>query len=463
MPVDKFFNRRRETEFFERLLENECFDMLIAIIAPFKFGKTSLLIKLLSSIRSPKAIPILMRLNLIEKPIAYLLNELGMKFHQLEHKLREIYIDILKGKIEPVNFFYVLNKFLEKHDKWLILFLDEFQCIGEMLIKEGFLRLKEKNQAFEFLKGITEEFRLGLVVSGSIIGKLHEALKPWRGRFTIFHLTRFPREDSIKMLSTLFALSDFKIDDEKIEYIAYSVNDHPYYMQLFGYHLVNLRRCDEEAIETVRKIVEATMVSYYDSHLIELISMKSNALEVLKKIAQGATTLSLKKDELKTAMILEQTGIIYRENTKLFYYDENFKNYVLRVQWAEERFLPSYTSEYLVARHLAYKEGFREVLVAYKSWGPFDIIIPKKINKFWGIGIQVRETSKDALELTSGEINKLLAAARERNLVPFFAVLFKHINELRFYEISKNLTQTTLSQGYKELRKRLKQLRKNFM
>ena len=34
-----------------------------------------------------------------------------------------------------------------------------------------------------FFRGLTEEFRIGLVVSGSYIGELLDAISVWNGRF----------------------------------------------------------------------------------------------------------------------------------------------------------------------------------------------------------------------------------------------------------------------------------------
>ncbi len=71
----------------------------------------------------------------------------------------------------------------------------------------------------------------------------------------------------------------------------------------------------------------------------------------------------------------------------------------------EEKILPEYSSEYLIAKDLAYKQGFKDVLVSSKSWGPFDIVVYSKANKHVGFGVQVKTTGKDYIILKKEETN----------------------------------------------------------
>ena len=59
VPPDLFFDRHEILNYFKRLLELEKYRMLIALLAPFKFGKSSALIKLKSIAEgNPNLIPI---------------------------------------------------------------------------------------------------------------------------------------------------------------------------------------------------------------------------------------------------------------------------------------------------------------------------------------------------------------------------------------------------------------------
>jgi len=84
--------------------------------------------------------------------------------------------------------------------KYLILMFDEFQELPHLAMSEGFFQNLEESYTFEFFRGLTEEFRINLVIVGSLIGPIMDAIDVWHGRFKIFRLREFPREDSILML-----------------------------------------------------------------------------------------------------------------------------------------------------------------------------------------------------------------------------------------------------------------------
>ena len=68
----------------------------------------------------------------------------------------------------------------------------------------------------------------------------------------------------------------------------------------------------------------------------------------------------------------------------LVYYDKNFEKYIMPVsRRPQEKLLPTYVPEYIVARKLTHEENFKQIAVSYMSWGAFDILIPQKINGYW--------------------------------------------------------------------------------
>jgi len=446
-PVDPkfFFNRKEEVELFKNLLEVESYDVLISIIAPFRFGKTSLLKKYLSiASKFDKLINIYIPAKTKDDPIEI-----------IRERFLEMIPEAKRVKVENRNnlaaFFKQLNKVLENRDMWAILYIDEFQEIPNILKAYGYMTSWSTEEIFEMFRGITEEFRFGLVVTGSYIGELLDAIAVWNGRFTELKLGAFPREDSIRMLSTLFELSGVKVTDDIIEYIASSVCDHPFYMQLFGHHLVRLRRVNEETIEKVRKIVLYDALKLYRKKLKEIRKLGDESIKILLRIAQGELDIeSLSLDDWELIWNLERLGVLYVRDSEVELTDKMFGRFVINVASGrrEERILPQYVPEYLVVRDLAYKQNIKEILLSYMSWGPFDIIIHKKITHTAGIGIQVKATSKDEVILSQKEISQMISESMSRELIPILATVFLHRGHaIRYFKIEKSKTRYHFNEG----------------
>mgnify|MGYP003877445845 CR=1 FL=1 len=289
-------------------------------------------------------------------------------------------------------------------------------------MSEGFFQNLEESYTFEFFRGLTEEFRINLVIAGSLIGPIMDAIDIWHGRFKIFRLREFPREDSILMLRKLFELSNFKVLDDMLEYIAMAMNDHPFHMQLFGYNLVNMRRADDETIEKVRKEVQKELVDYYQAKLMETRQIDERAVDLIFRALRGLDINMLNNDEFQVALKLERAGVFYREDTSYTIYDKNFGRYLeaIRTKRPREKYIPEFSSEYIVAKNLAYKEDFKSVLVSLMSWGNFDIVILEKISNYSGIGIQVKRTYGE-FSLTKEMIEALKSEATRFNLIPLVA------------------------------------------
>ncbi len=131
VPPELFFDRKDVVAFFRNLLELEKYRMLIAILGPFKFGKTSILFKLRSiAMGYNKVIPLLLRLNIVSKPLAFIVNELAASIKGLDAR------GILRYE-EPYYMFERINMVLEREDKWLLLLIDEFQDLPEAIKSEG--------------------------------------------------------------------------------------------------------------------------------------------------------------------------------------------------------------------------------------------------------------------------------------------------------------------------------------
>ncbi len=422
VPPELFFDRVEIIQYFNKCLRLQKYRVLIAVVAPFKFGKLSILLKLFDiATKSKYVVPILLRLNIIMDPIHTILRELSRR---LNFDFVEMLEDVREGRLGLHDVFSVINEQLEKKNLYVILFIDEFQELADLVKSEGFLTNYLDRYVFEFFRGIVEAFRFGLVVSGSIIGPLLDALDVWHGRFIIFRPREFPRSNSVEMLLTLFRLSGLEVSRDLAEYIAMATNDHPYHMQLFGHYLVSIGKIDEESIEKARRHIIEVLYNYYESKIMEVQRLDPRAMDILKRVVEGLDIFSLTNDELDVAIKLERRGFIFRLNGKYEFYDAMFKRFFVNMISGRprEKYIPEYTSEYLVAKELAYKEGFRNVFASLMSWGPFDILILQKIGDKMGVGIQVKRVYGD-YSPSEKILHELLEKAGAISVIPVIAVI----------------------------------------
>jgi len=429
-----FFDRSEILEFFTRAMELESFDVLIALIAPFKFGKTSALLKLHGIAKKyDRVIPILLRLNLVSMPMHVMIRGLS---RALNVDFTKYMRDVKKGRMDMYEVFQRINDELERRDLWVILFIDEFQDLARLVKAEGFFERLDDKFVFNFIRGVVEEFRFGLVVAGSLIGELMDAIKVWRGRFVEFKPREFPREDSIRMLVELSRLSGMQISEDLAEYIAVIMNDHPFHMQLFGYYLVDEGKTDEETIEKVRRKVRDFLVGYYDAKMLEVMRMSPRAMEILERATSGLRTSELSRDDIETVVELERAGYLVKMNDIYEFYDPMFKRYFIHYISGRprEKYLPEYTSEYLVARKLAYEEGFKSVFISLMSWGPFDILLLRPIGKYRGVGIQVKRAYGE-FKINPRIEEDLKSASIKLNVIRIIAVVKMPERKIEYYSI----------------------------
>lgn len=448
VPPNLFFDRREEVEFLKRQLEMESYGLLVSIIAPFRFGKTSLLRKYISILEKYETvIPVYFPSKLRDDP-------LGLIKIKLSEKIPEANNILVDDRNNIAKFFRRVNKLLEKHNLWVILVIDEFQNIPRVFRVHGYVSKWSDEDIFDFFRGVTEEYQFGLIVSGSYIGRLLNAISIWNGRFIEMRLGSFPRGDSIVMLRTLFEKSGLKVDDEIAEYIAMSAGDHPYYMQLFGYKLVDLGKINEETLEIAREFVMNNILGIFRKKYREIKKHGKKYIDVLTRISRGATSISYySEDEWEILWDLEKIGVVYDYKTRVEIPDKLFERFIINVasNRRTEGILPEYTTEYIVAKDLAYREGFKEILISYRSWGPFDIVIMRKLGQHKGIGIQVKSTTSDNVKIYKTELERIIKGSRELELMPIIAVLFTTKNELKYFIADENKTIYHVNEGARRL------------
>ena len=131
VPPKFFFDRKEELWTFKRELELEKYKVLISIIAPFRFGKTSLLYAYMDIAKKfERIINIYLPLKTVDNPLSVIIKSLSEKLPEIKN---------ISCKEGLYFFFKNVNAILEKKDLWVILYIDEFQLLPDRIRKEGFL------------------------------------------------------------------------------------------------------------------------------------------------------------------------------------------------------------------------------------------------------------------------------------------------------------------------------------
>ena len=467
VPKEKFFDREEELNRFKRELEVKNYTLLLAIIAPFKFGKTSLMMRFYEMAReNPDVLCIYINfLELEADPLEEMIKLVKQACSKVATKEElKIFDEVLKKK-RLGDLLRAVNELCEKKNKWFIFFMDEFQELARKLKKFGYYPQLDFEDIYKFIRGIHEKptSRFGLVVAGSVINDLKRAISVWNGRFFEMWLGPFPREKSIEMLMKLFDMSGMKVSKDIANYIASSVYDHPYYMQLFGHTLALKQSIDEKTLEEARKEVEKFLRSLFDDKITALEEENPMFIDALISLLSSKVRKFNLIDRRYKPLIIKliRRGILRVEDFEVQFYDKMFERY-LGVRFGGLRtgvFIPRYTSEYLVMRKLVFFEGFRYVAAYYASWGPFDIRIDQKIGNFLGIGLQVRETSKDSILISRDDFERMRSFAKDFKLIPVVAVVYVHRERaIKYYLINKE-RKLAYESGLNSLRDLLKNVK----
>ena len=363
------------------------------------------------------------------------------------------------------EFFVRLNDILSRHNMWLILLLDEFQEFPSVVRDAGYLQGWSNRRIFRFLRAICEkpESRIGLIVAGSLIGALKDAINLWNGRFLEVRLKPFNKIDAINMVKSLFEGLGVEIKDDYAEYIAMATHCHPFYIQLFCKLLWESGNLDNNGLEHAREELERFLFPMFRDKAIELANRGQAYISIINQIISGANHLRLFcESDLNVILMLEREGIIYIDNDgSIAFYDDLFRCFIGRYLTGEyaRGFIPRYTSEYLVLKHLIYREKLRHVSVYYASCGPFDIRIDEGFDEYFGIGIQVKGTSENSVYLSRNELEKITGFAERFRLVPILAVVFHKFNDIRFYLIEEERRKYAMSESYTSLSRLIKELK----
>ncbi|MEX0568431.1 MAG: ATP-binding protein [Candidatus Njordarchaeota archaeon] len=418
VPLDKFFNRNKEIDLLVRNLEVKR-KLLLCIVAPLKYGKSSLMLKYLDILsRYDDIVPIYINLKVIEEPISYIVETL--KKHDMD--LSETFTAVRKRGILS-ELFQELDKQLKQKNKWLFLLFDEFHLLPSRVKNEGFLANFDDKDIFGFFRGYAEGRRISYIVCGSVIEPLMDALDVWGGRFQTIYLGPFEEKDSVEMLKKLFSYGGMEIDELTAKNIVDAAGHHPFYIQYMGHQIYSSRKIDRRTIIEAKEKLYEFLAPIFDSYIKKIYALGKKYLEALKKVI-NKEALSL--EERIAAVDMLRMGILKPKNARYELVDPLFGRYVQQIimgveptevlivgHWAER-----IVGNYLIGRgHIPY--------YSHDSRGAFDIYV--RIRNV-DVGIQVKYSSTGKIRLTESEAKRIIETAKEMKWTPIIALVSQKIS-----------------------------------
>jgi len=420
VPREKFFDRKSELDFFIRSVSVKR-KMLLCIVAPLKYGKTSLMMRYLDVLEDfEDIIPIYINLKKKEKPILFIVREL----EKSGIGIQEIYEECLgKKSLEPL--FDAINNLLNKKGKWLFLLFDEFHLLPSRVRHEGFYAGFSDEDLFGFFRSFAEGARISYVVCGSVIEPLMKALDVWGGRFQMIYLGPFSRDDAVDMLKKLFKEGDMEISEEDAIAVAEAAGYHPFYMQFMGHHIYMESRINRYSLRKAKNELYKFLLPIFEDYFERILSI-NDSLQVLEKILNKGI---FKPREIPIVAKLRRMGIIRPTNADYEFVDPLFRRYIeniLKGYKPSEVVVVGHWAERIVGNYLL-KRGYIPYY-SHDSRGTFDIYVKIKDKN---VGIQVKYTSSGRVRLSESEANEILYTARELNWIPIIALVSKRINFFR--------------------------------
>lgn len=420
VPKEKFFDRQEEIEFFVSNLRVKR-KMLLCIVAPLKYGKSSLMMRYFEILRGREdIIPIYVDLNEVKSPLRFIVERL----YDFGIDLRNYYKEALRGG-ELFKLFDALNSILERDDRWLFVLFDEFHLLPELIRNEGIFKNMPDDIIYTFFRGFAEGRRISYIVCGSAVEPLMRALDVWGGRFQIIYLGPFSEEDATHMIKKLFAEGGMEISDEYAKIIAESAGYHPFYIQYMGHQIYVMGEINRRTIRSAKRRLYEFLSPIFLSYLEKIRRMGGEYIEAIAKLINNEP-LSV---ENRIALAnLVRMGILRPRNARFDFVDPLFRRYMEQVinnLEPAEVIVVGHWAERIVGNYLL-RRGFLPYY-SHDSRGAFDIYVRiKGID----VGIQVRYTSGGIAYLSDEDSRNILLEAKKMNWVPILAIVGK---KLRFF------------------------------
>ena len=442
VPSDKFFDRIEEIEFFESNLRVKR-KMLLCIVAPLKYGKSSLMQRYHEILgKYPDIISIYLNLKKIKCPIEYIVTVLRNYDMDLDEKYRA---SSHKGDLFPL--FEEINNLLVREDRWLFLLFDEFHLLPEILRSEGFYRGFSDKLVFSFLRGIAEGTRISYVVCGSVIEPLMQALDVWGGRFQIIYLGPFREKDAVDMIKKLFAEGGMPIEEQYAKIIAEAAGYHPFYIQYMGHHIYMKGCTDRLAIRHAKQRLFEFLLPIFLDYLKRIRGM---GMAYIDSIAKLVNKKPLTIDDRIALGDLVRVGILKPKNTGYEFVDPLFRRYMEQIIGGfepAEVTIVGHWAERIVGNYLL-RRGYIPYY-SHDSRGAFDIYA--RVGNT-DVGIQVRFSTCGEIYLSDEDKKRILLASKETGWKPIIALVSK---QLKFFPEIKH-GKYTESEGYTDILEAIK-------
>lgn len=441
VPREKFFDRKEELDFFVRNLRVKR-KMLLCIVAPLKYGKSSLMQRYNEILqRFADVIPIYINLKKIKDPIWFIVESLKSYFD-----LQYIYREALSRE-DLLPLFDAINKFLVEEKKWLFLLFDEFHLLPSRIRAEGFYSKFGDEDIFGFFRGFAEGARISYVVCGSVIEPLMDALDVWGGRFQIIYLGPFSEEDAVYMLKKLFAEGGMSISDEQARIIAESAGYHPFYIQYMGHMIYTLGEINDYSIRGAKRSLYEFLSPIFENYFERIVSLGKDYLETLRRVIRGEF---LDIWDRARASKLRRIGILKPRNSGYEFVDPLFRRYIERLL---EGFEPTevvvvgHWAERIVGNYLL-RKGYIPYY-SHDSRGAFDIYVRIEDRD---AGIQVKYSASEEIYLSKEEAERIAQSAEDNSWVPIIALVSK---DIRFFSQIRPGKYSEL-EGYSEIEEAIK-------
>ena len=420
VPRDKFFDRDVELEFFYRNVSVKR-KILLCIVAPLKYGKTSLMRRYYEMVQEfDDVIPIYIDLKKKDKPIKFMVEE-----------LKKFDIDVVAGYRRCLRegsldrLFDEINEIMIGKDEWLFLFFDEFHLLPSRLRTEGFYREFGDVDIFGFMRGFAEGARISYIVCGSVIEPLMHALDVWGGRFQMIYLGPFNEKDAIYMVKKLFAEGDMDISDEYAKIVTEAAGYHPFYIQYMCHQIYTAGEINRATIREAKQRLFEFLSPIFSGYLERIREIGKEYIEALKKLMRNEP---LTIDDRVCLGRLMRMGILKPKNARFEFVDPLFRRYMEQIIENLEPLdiiVVGHWAERIVGNYLL-RKGYIPYY-SHDSRGAFDIYV--KIEK-WDVGIQVRYSTSDTIYISKEDAERIEVAAKENNWIPIIALVSK---QLRFF------------------------------
>ena len=355
---DHFYDRKDECT---RIVNTLSGGNNMVLYAPRRFGKTSLIFKVIEQLEQAGFICIYFDFMPVFSPESFVrlytkalsakqsnLNKFAQKFSSIIKTIRpvlnfgkdgmpEFSIDFANTNVDETVISQLLDmpEMLVGKNKCVIVFFDEFQEVTKLknINFEALLRSKVQQQKTNYLFFGSKTHLLKEMFNSKKKAFYNSALQMAIGSL--------PQQDTIEFLRTKFSLSDIYIDDETSKYLISIAADIPHYIQLLASEIwqkmINSQTTVTKAIvdEGAQNII-ALKSDYY----MELFDRRSqNQKQLLKALTVERKNIFsadyINKHRLSAVSTLQRSvkaliddGVIEKKGDEYFIADPFFRLFV---------------------------------------------------------------------------------------------------------------------------------------